>query len=237
MRDELWRRKRLNGYAIATGFEYTWQDVDALVDIAELAIDQHIRRTFDIDVCLELDPNWVGKDRSWVEYEAECQVWTAVGPNNLNYPKKEPKLPFWWPYLREEVKAELQTVMNRTGSAWGYDEDGRVSYVTFVHPLLHVNRGGRGGVVSVMSGQSIPGGWGSPINSPPGWNTTRPAPSTATTQSSISPTLNDDQPLHGAIFSKDIISFILLPLGKQEYIAPVETKFRCKIRGTQAEIP
>lgn len=82
MKDELWRRKRLNGYAIATGFEYTWQDVDALVDIAELAVDQHIRRTFDTDVCLELDPNWVGKDRSWVEYEAECQVWTAVGKMN-----------------------------------------------------------------------------------------------------------------------------------------------------------
>lgn len=78
MEDNL-RRRRLEGYAIAVGFEYTWQEVKELIEIADHTIARCIRKTSGLDVSVALYDDLIGKDRCWVQFEAERQIWKAFG--------------------------------------------------------------------------------------------------------------------------------------------------------------
>ncbi|KAG4428964.1 hypothetical protein IFR05_015553 [Cadophora sp. M221] len=304
MKDDLWRRKRLNGYAIATGHEYTWQDVKELIDIADLAIDQQIRKTFRINGWSKLPDKLVGLDRSWVEFEAECQIWKLVAPFSQKYPKPEPQLPNWWANIRTEVKVELQMVMNRYGSIGGCISGGGVNYVTFVPPLRHGEQVCQDGATQVASNRLPPEKRKSTTNTFSRLNTTKPAAAAAaaaaaaTTQTSTveprsvrvdtksqynfysplegatqlcgdsvvngkegaakkapehqvtqqatskevtvrsevsSAPINDNSAFRGTTFQKDIAPYICGPKDKEEYIRPVERKFKCRVEGSEEE--
>ena len=73
------RRHRLEGYAIVVGFEHTWQEVKELIEIADHTIAKYIRKTCGLDVSVGLYESYVGKDRCWVQFEAERQIWKAFG--------------------------------------------------------------------------------------------------------------------------------------------------------------
>ncbi|PVH83072.1 hypothetical protein DL98DRAFT_585792 [Cadophora sp. DSE1049] len=260
MIDDKLRRHRLEGYAIAVGFEYTWQEVKELVDIADHATTKCIRKTYKVDASVELDKDLVGTDRHWVQFEAERQVWRATAPTNEPYPKKDPRLlPLWWANLRRIVKAEMQNVMSRNHNTGGRSQDGGFSFVSFVPKeyvlpeQIHLRRNAQedqSSIKPVMRHQPMRGDGGptiaTPSNSNEGDSTTSPTTSferqraSSTAGHEESPTFqatpaafDENKPFHGARFSKDIATHVFCSAAKQQYITPVEKKFMCKISAHQ----
>ncbi|KAH9219472.1 hypothetical protein DL95DRAFT_405009 [Leptodontidium sp. 2 PMI_412] len=251
MDDELRRRERLCAHAMSTGHEYTWQDVKELVDIADLAIDQQIRKTFRINGWSKLADKFVGLDRSWVEFEAERQVWKLVGKSNKNelaeltltirmqhpHVKNTPSQSHSYPIGGRMSELKLQTVMNWYGSIGGCINGGGVSYVTFVRPLRHGDQVNHGCVAQMASGQLPPEGLKSSTSTFSGLSTTKIAPAAATTQNSTSGphAVRWQSKFPRSHFQKDVTPYICRSMDKEEYIGPVERKFVYRVEGSEED--